>query len=203
MPDGIEAAALRIGAGTRAGGLVLGRGERREGGPNAFGELPSSYLGERLAAAPGVFRLLRSVARFEICFCLPSRCGIAPFGCMRRRVLDQNPQDVEGLLPVAEEREEVLRAENAISTLFGQSSSPCHCSRLGNLTSSIAKVSSLSNTRILQVSAKSSICVSSISMTFPMGSEILTLSPSLCDRKMTLWRLLTHSRALGALSALK
>lgn len=58
-------------------------------------------------------------------------------------------------------------------------------------------------TRILQVSANSSICVSSMSITFSMGSEILTLSPSLCDLNITRCKLLTHSFALGALSALK
>ncbi len=58
-------------------------------------------------------------------------------------------------------------------------------------------------TRILHVSAKLSMCVSSTSMTFSMGSEILTLSPSLCDLKITLCRLLTHSVALWGLSARK
>lgn len=74
---------------------------------------------------------------------------------------------------------------------------------VGRHTSSMAYVSSLSMTRILHVSAKSSICISSTSRTFSIGSEILTLSPSLCDRKMTRWRHLTHSLALWGLSALK
>lgn len=70
-------------------------------------------------------------------------------------------------------------------------------------TSSMAYVSSLSMTRILHVSENSIICVSSTSMMFSIGSDILTLSPSLWLRKITRWRLLTHSFALGALSALK
>ena len=49
----------------------------------------------------------------------------------------------------------------------------------GEQTSSIAKLSSLSITRILHVSANSTTWLSSTSMTLSIGSEIFTLSPSL------------------------
>lgn len=71
------------------------------------------------------------------------------------------------------------------------------------LASSIAKVSSLSMTRILQVSANSTTGASSISITFSMGKEILTLSPSFLERNIIFCKDLTHSLALGILSALK
>ena len=67
----------------------------------------------------------------------------------------------------------------------------------------MAYVSSLSTTRTMMVSANSSTGLSSISITFSSGMAILTLSPSLCDRKITLCNVLTHSLALAALSARK
>ena len=66
----------------------------------------------------------------------------------------------------------------------------------------MANVSPLSTTRTLTVSAKSRIELSSISITFCIGSEILTLLPSLCVRKMTFCMDFTHSLALAELSAL-
>ena len=101
-------------------------------------------------------------------------------------------QDIKSILTKAEEGEEVLPAI----------SQGCRIVDV-EFTSSIAYVSSLSITRILKVSANSRTGLSSISMTFSMGREIFTLSPSLCDLNMTFCSVLTHSFALAELSALK
>jgi hypothetical protein len=110
--------------------------------------------------------------------------------CMLRQKLKYAPC----FIPKTEKRKEVLKQEPLVMN---------EMDILRMLTSSIAYVSSLSMTRILHVSAKSIIWLSSMSIIFLIGKEILTLSPSLWERNIIFCKALTHSFALGILSALK